>query len=273
MEVQKVNAGAQNIIDLAGTGGLSTLSSLQKKSTGSQSASISPLAEFAYSHDIQELSYNKQETQFAYRKGDNSIALRAHSFTDIQLKQETFSFDLTFSAEALGLTAKDFAANGGKPMSFSLSYQKTELDIQYESVTQVVNTLRKPEDILLDFSKALQEVLKNPGNKSVSFILDGEARQSLMTDPKIIKLFGELVMIIAAINVQKEAGPSSDFTINVSGKGKPYLNQEEKTTVSGQSSTFNFNITIQPPQADKSLEGGPSQPSTELPQGSADIQV
>ena len=133
---------------------------------------LSPLAEFVYKHDLVDFSYTSQNTQFAYYKDDQSVALRASSFTNVHRQEERYSFDFTFSAEALGLTARDFAATGGKPIQLKLSYSQVETQIQIEKKLTISDTIRKPEEILKDLIDALREVLKNGGDKAISVFLD-----------------------------------------------------------------------------------------------------
>ncbi|NPV86508.1 MAG: hypothetical protein HPY45_10930 [Anaerolineae bacterium] len=220
-------------------------------STANTSAHLSPLAELAYTHDIQELTYNASETRFAYYQNGGEIALRAHSVTDVQLRQETMNFDLTFSAEALGLTAADFADNGNRPITISFSYQQMEMDFSYEASTKLVETLRKPDEILVDLAKALREVLKDRGNKSVTYVLDEAARKVLASSKEGVSFLMQLVMLMAMINLQKEEGPSHDYTIYVSGKGKPFIDHHEQTRLAGKTTTVNLTITITPPAAEQ----------------------
>jgi hypothetical protein len=216
---------------------------------------ISSLAQIAIKHDLLDFSYNSQNTHFAYYKDDQSLAMRASSSIDIHSSIEKYSFDLTFSAESLGLTAKDFEANAGKPFQFKFSVQRDIFQSIKTSKTSLQKTLRKPEDILHDLAKALTEVMKDKGNKSVSYELDEEARQALMGDSKMIELLGELVMMMSMINMQKsQNNPSNDYTISISGKGKPMLNVEDHTQVEHQSQAVEFSITIQPPPGVTNVE-------------------
>lgn len=223
----------------------------RSSSTANISARLSPLAELAYTHDIQELTYNTNETSFVYYKDGGDIALRAHSVTNVHLKQETMNFDLTFSAEALGLNAADFADNGNQPITISFSYQQMEMDFSYEASTRLIETLRKPDEILVDLAKALREVLKDRGNKSVTYVLDEAARKVLASSKEGISFLMQLVMLMAMINLQKEEGPSHDYTIYVSGKGKPFIDHQEHKSLDGKSTTVNVTITISPPTAEQ----------------------
>jgi hypothetical protein len=209
---------------------------------------ISSLAKIAIEHDLLDFTFNSQNTQFAYYKGDHSLALRASSTIDIHSRAEKYRFEIDFSAEFLGLSAKDFEVNGGKPILLDLSFNRETIQAIHTRKASVQKTLRKPQDILNDLAQALHEVMKDEGNKSVSYVLDEEARQALMGDSKMLELLSELVMVMSMINLQKDRNsPSNDYSIRISGKGKPILNIEDHTQVEHQSQEVQFIITIHPP--------------------------
>jgi len=211
---------------------------------------LSPRAPLVYTHDLEEFNFSRDQTQYAYYSQDHNVALRARSQLNIQSRQETYSFDLTFSAEALGRTAKDFEAAGGKPIEFSFTMLQERLQAQQIETSKVVKTLRKPTDILLDLAEALQTVMRDRGNKSVSYVLDQEAREALMGDSKIVEALGQLATLMAMINLMKSRNePSNDYTIYVSGKGKPYLDHERQTDVTHEMVSVEFHMTILPPGA------------------------
>ncbi len=219
----------------------------------------SGLAAFAMSYSLTELTYSAQETQFAFRK-DQSLALRAQSSTDLHLKQEHYRFELTFSAEQLGLTAANFA-NPGQPITMQFTYQQSQMQIEHTLSANLVKTTRSPEEVITDIAKMLSKVLRDPGNKSVRYELDEEARQALLgADPK---LWEELVAIMAMINLQKRQGEASkDYVIAVSGKGKPYLDLQEKTKVEGAQTNIQIQIKILPPAAENSQAPASSSPES-----------
>ena len=92
--------------------------SVQKIPTQQSDSSqeYSALTNMAISYKLENLSYSEYLTQFSYTKADNSLALHAKSTTDTRITSEKITIDLTFSGEVLGLTNKDFAKNGGKPI-------------------------------------------------------------------------------------------------------------------------------------------------------------
>jgi hypothetical protein len=210
---------------------------------------LSPLAQMAYSYQLTDLAISASQTSFAYYKDDQSMAMKATSEMDVHLQQEKISLDFTFSGEALGLTAKDFEANGGQPIKLNLSFQQTFSQVKYTSTTQVVKTLRSPQDILSDLAKGLTRVLRDRGNKSVQYVLDEDAMKSLLSDPETTKLMSELVLLMATINLMKEPGESRGYTISVSGTGKPYIDRQEKLEVQSRQVSVAYNITINPPAA------------------------
>jgi hypothetical protein len=211
------------------------------------STQFSGVSAFAVSMHLSELNLSSNTTQFAYRS-DNSLAVQARSQVNFTTKVEEYRFDITASAESLGLTADDFV-DPTKPMTIKLVYSQSQLDISQNITIQQVETLRKPEEIIRDLVSALTDVFKDPSNKSVSYVLDSEAMTALaQSDPKLGRLFGELVMIMATVNLMKRQGESSnDYTVFLSGKGKPYLDIQQEIKGSLISQTYEFNITVDPP--------------------------
>jgi len=211
------------------------------------SAQLSGVSAFAVSMHLSELNLSSTSTQFAYRS-DNSLAVQARSQVNFTAKTEEYRFDITASAESLGLTAEDFV-DPTKPMTIKLVYSQSQLNISQKITIQQVETLRKPEEIIRDLVSALTDVFKDSSNKSISYVLDSEAMTALaQSDPKLARLFGELVMIMAMVNLMKRQGEdSNDYTILLSGKGKPYLDIQQETEGSLISQTYELNITVEPP--------------------------
>lgn len=203
---------------------------------------------FAYSMQVTELNFTDSETKMVVRD-DNSLAISAKSSLNVNLKIEQYRFDITLTAESLGL-GKDSFADPTKPMNISLKYSQSQLEINQKISIKEVKTLRPAQEILRDLVKGLTAALRDPGNKSIMYTLDEEAVSSLVqSDPKLGKLFGELVMIMAAINLMKKQGePSNDYVIHLSGKGKPYYDLQEEIDAKGFQKDYEFNITILPPQ-------------------------
>lgn len=209
---------------------------------------LSALTQFGYSHEFTEFSYSSDETVIGYRSKDNSMALRAHSHTDLHLQQEKISLQVTYSAEALGLTAKDFERTGGKPIELSFSFKQTETRLEYKSTTELMRTMRKPEDILRDLSKALVDALRDKGGGAISLRLDDEAIQALMQDENFAKLFKEIILIISFINMLKRMqGEKGQREVRISGKGEPILNYDESLSVDSKETMIDFKLTILPP--------------------------
>jgi hypothetical protein len=219
------------------------------------SSLLSPLAQMAYSYQLTDLAVNAKQTSFAYNNDDQSQSMKATSEIDAHLQQEKISLDFKFSAEALGLTAKDFEANGGQPIKVNFAYQQTITQVKYTSTTQIVKNLRSPQEVIGDLASALSRVMRNRGNKSVSYILDDDAMKALLSDPKIMKLMEELVLVMAAINLMKQSGPSTAYTIYVSGTGKPTVEKQENEEIQSKQVNVALSITINPP-----AEANPEQP-------------
>jgi hypothetical protein len=218
---------------------------------------------------LSELNLSSNTTQFAYYS-DNSVAVQAKSSVNFSTKTEDYRFDITASAESLGLTADDFE-DPTKPMTIKLVYSQSQLQISQKITIQQIETLRKPEEIIRDLVSALTDVFKDPSNKSVSYVLDSDAMKALAgSDPKLARLFGELVMIMATVNLMKKQGSASnDYTIFLSGKGKPYLDIQQETEGSLISQTYEFNITVEPPGASDQTKSAGSTDNAQESQASA----
>jgi len=240
-----VNAVSTDPYSIAASKNTSQSSNFSYQQVDTQVSVLTPLAQFSMSSHITDLTLSDDKTSFAYYKSDNSMAMRAESQTQVHLHEETSNFDITYSAEALGLKSKDFA--NGKPMVLKFSFQQKELSYQSVMSAQVVNQIRDPQDVLSDLAKALRDVLRNDGNKSVMYVLDDEARKSLLSDPKILKLANELILLMASINLAKRQGNANNYTIYVSGKAKPRVDKNEKTDIDSKTNTINVTITINPP--------------------------
>lgn len=208
---------------------------------------ISGVSSFAMAMRLSELSLSSTSTQFLYRS-DNSLAVKARSQINFQARSEEYRFDVTMSAESLGLAKADFV-DLTKPMTIQLTFSQTQLQISEKISIKEIETLRKPEEIIQDLVKALREVFKDPGNKTVSYVLDSEAIRSLaQSDPKLAHLFGELVMIMAMVNLMKRQGEErNDYTIFLSGKGNSYLDIEQEIDGELVNQTYQFNIIVEPP--------------------------
>jgi len=212
---------------------------------------ISPLAQLVYTHELTDLTFNSNQTSYAYYKQDNSLAMQASSEVNTHLQEEKISLSLTFSAESLGLGAKDFEANGGKPITLEYFMSQTVTQVHYTSKTSLVQTQRTPTQVLTDLAKGLSDTLRDRGNKSVSYVLDEEAMKSILSDSKMTKLLSELVLLMATINMMKRTGSHRDYVIYVSGKGKPYMDHQEKLDIQSKQVIVNYKVTINPPQAVK----------------------
>jgi hypothetical protein len=233
---------------------------------------LSPLASFALNHQVLDLSVNTEQTQFLMRSSDNSIAMRLHSTTDFQASIERMTLDFDFSAESLGLTAKDFAATKGKPIQFSFAIQRESMSFSLEQNIHVQKTIRSADEVLTDIAKGIGEVLKQRGDKGIALVLDQEAIQSLLgASGSSGELVDEVVRLLIWINTLKLGkGDKQLYALFVSGKGKPVVNVEEKKSINIQSIQMNVNITIHPPVESQSTA---SQEELDLSQQTVDAVV
>jgi len=215
--------------------------------TSKSSLQLSPLLQIAYQHKLSEFSYTSDETTIGYRSEDNSMAFRAHSRTDFHSRQETISIEATFSAEALGLTAEEFAAIGNKPFEFSLSFQKSELNVEYKASAKYITPTRTTDELLRDLGKALTKALSKKGD-DVLIKFDEEAIRTLMTDPEVSKVFQQILGLINLINMMKrQESDGKKEEIEISGKGRTYLDVDEQTTINSSETTIDIKFTILPP--------------------------
>jgi hypothetical protein len=219
---------------------------LPSQTSQGSSATLSSLSAFAVSHNITDLSYTDNQTLLGYRQ-DNSLALQASSTLDFKFHQENTRFDLTLSAKALGLAAKDFA-DPTQPLTIKLNYTQSDLNYSHEIKVSTSKTIRQPADILTDLTDALREIFSRQGDKTISVFLDDEALGALASDPKIKKLFGELLSLIQVLNSLKNTNQERDqYVIALTGKGKPVTNLQEETQIEARENNIEVNITILPP--------------------------
>ncbi|GAP20208.1 hypothetical protein [Leptolinea tardivitalis] len=269
MTISTINPTSVSSSAVTTSSPLSNLS-VESKETNEQrtlesSDGFSGVSSFAMAMHLSELSLSSTTTQFTYRS-DNSLAIQARSQTNLKTRTEEYRFDITLSAESMGLTKEDFI-DPTKPMTIKLMYSQSQLQISQKLTIQQVKTLRTPEEIMQDLVTALRDVFRDSGNKSVSYVLDSEAIEALAkSDPKIAELFYHLVTIMAMINLMKKQGEgSNDYTIYLSGKGKPYLDIQQETEGELTSQTYEFNITVEPPAAVKTAEPLAQSENAELP--------
>ncbi len=270
MSISNITPTSVSSSSITGTAPLSNLSIESRESNEERTldagTAFSGVASFAMSMHLSELNLTSNTTQFAYRS-DNSLAIQARSQVNFKARTEEFHFKITLSAESLGLTKADFS-DPTQPMIIRLTYAQSQLQISQKVTIQEIQTLRKPEEIVQDLVKALTEVIKDPGNKTVSYLLDSEAITSLaQSDPKLARLFGELVMVMAMINLMKRQGEDrTDYTILLSGKGKPYFDIQQEIDGEMINQTYEFNITVLAPEAGNAIESpDPSANNEKLP--------
>jgi hypothetical protein len=211
---------------------------------------------------LTELNYSSVKTNFAFRK-DNSLALQASSTENLKLNSEVYKFEITLTAESLGLGKSAFV-DPTKPIVINLHFCQSQLQVSHKISIKEIKTIRPPQEIIQDLVQALTDVMQDPGNKSVSYVLDSEAVQSLIqSDSKMAKLFSELVMVMASINLMKRLNESSnDYVIFLSGKGQPYLDVKEEVDAEGIFQSYEFKISILPPHT----ETPPSVPEINTPE-------
>lgn len=219
------------------------------KSDVTDKKNISGISSFALSMQLSEFNYTSSSTEMLYHSDDNSLALKANRSVNFNLKIEKFQFDITLSAESLGLDASMFK-NSSEPLTIRLQYTQSEMMLTSDVYIKKHKTLRTPQEIIQDLVKALTTAMQDPDKRTIIYTLDDEAVQSLVqSDPQMAKLFGELVMIMNAVNLMKDQSQGTrDYTIMLSGKGKPYTEVDEEVNVEGYAKEFSVNITVLPPK-------------------------
>lgn len=201
----------------------------------------------AASYGLTALSYHETGVQYAYRK-NGSLAVRAQSSVNVNLRSESVSLDLVLPAESLGIELPaEWFANG--PLKLSFEYHRENVQFEHKLEARWVKTLRTPDEILRDLGKAVGEVLSQKGDKSLHLSFDEEALQALMSDPKIVTLLEELIALIRLFNsLRLEGGPRQKVLIEVSGKGQPYLEVQEQTGAAVDALRVQVNLAIMPPE-------------------------
>lgn len=210
---------------------------------GSQLSSLTMLAA---AHNFSELSVQDQTVTAVYRR-DGSLAMQAASSFNLNVRSQEVALDLVISADALDVALPaDLFKNG--PVQFSLDYQFQTADIAHQIQARTVRPTRKVEDILLDLTKALSKVLSRKGDKNVQVLFDDEAVKVLFSDPETSKLMKELAGLLSMVNTMVlEGGKRDRYTIEISGKGNPYLDVQEQTQVDAETMQLRLNMVILPP--------------------------
>lgn len=214
--------------------------------------SRSGVSQLAISYGLTEVHQTRNQTTLIYRK-DQSLALRAISATDLNLKQETYRLELTMTADQVGLGSADFS-NPNQPITLKLSFRQSHTEIEHNLQVRLVKPIRTAEEIITDVAKALAKVMRDPSNKTVRYELDEEARQALTGAD--LKLWQHLILMMAMINLQQRSDePRNNYLILVSGKRSPYLDINEHKDIRAESLQIEIQITILPPAAQSEKDG------------------
>ena len=196
-----------------------------------------------------EVSTSSDRTSFIYRS-DGSLALQAQTSFDLSMRSQDTQIELTLSADNFkaGLFSPDAFKNG--PIQLEIKYWNDSQQIETHTNIQQVKTLRSVQDILQDIGSALGDVLNRDGDKNVSLQFDEEAIRTLFADPKVKDFIKELTALICMLNsLSTHGGPRDFYTIRISGKGKPYLDERQSTSVQAVSDHIDIKLTILPPQS------------------------
>lgn len=173
--------------------------------------------------------------------------VRVSSSLSFKSSEEMIKVSLVFSAEALGLNESDFIQTNGEPMRMQVAFRQETGKLVYQSKTQLIKTLRKPEEILGDLAGALREIAREDKGKLVRLMFDEEAMRVLAQDPKVGELISELILLLNALGILQGKDERQIYTIYLSGKGKPILDHQESTEIETQTQEIHFELTILPP--------------------------
>ena len=228
---------------------------------------VSPLARFSLAYGLSEVSLSASQAQYGYTRQGGGAALRVSRSLSVKTSQETLHVALAFSAEALGLSSADFSAAGGEPIRLRFKFRQEQARLDYSSQTQVLKTVRKPEEILSELADALGKVFRQRGGKSIGVILDEEAAQALLCDEKAREAFAMLIALMNLIEMQSQEGELKRYLIRLSGKGKPMIDHAERLEVEAHSLAVDVELTIYPPQAEKAALNGDAHVKGEQEQG------
>ena len=207
----------------------------------------SPLAQISTAYGLTNLSVQGSKTQYGFYK-DGSLGLQANTTYQYSLQQNFSNLELTFSADLFkeGTFAENTFKNG--PLSFEMDAWDQTIQAETSTKIRVVQPIRKVEDILKDITTGVREILSQRGDKNLRLVLDGEAIQALLSDEKIKGLMNELAGLICVINgLSLYGGPRQDYTLLVSGKGKPYLDIQQDQQIHVTSNRLHFKVTVTPP--------------------------
>jgi hypothetical protein len=171
---------------------------------------------------------------------------------DVSYRSQETEMTLTLPAEFFGSGAFSSSAFQNGPLQVTMEYRSFTQQVQTKTQITQVTPLRKAEDILTDITKAISQVLQNKGDKSVSLHLDDAAIHALLSDPSIQKVMREISALLCVINSMTTQEKMRDqYTIRVSGKGSPYQDVQQNTTIRGESNTVRLKLVILPPQPDQ----------------------
>ena len=202
----------------------------------------------AMDYNVQEFNFSAQWNE-SINNQEHGIVANASYAVDYSQKIESLKMDFTFSAESLGLSKKDFEANGGKPIELQIDFAQQSVDYLRERSLTVSQPNRKAHEVLADIAKGLQTVFSKKGDKNVRLHLDHEAVQSLLQDAKSTELMDDIVALITIINqIRLHQGKPDQYDIYVSGKGKLTVDYHDKLKVNISGSSVSLHITIQPPE-------------------------
>ena len=242
----------------SGTASVETAPAENNLSTGDQ-VQLSDTSKMALQAQTQEVAFSGGWNDIVLDHDGHMVAEASYNMK-FSSKFESLNVSLTFTAESLGLSKKDFAAFGGKPIEIKLDLYQQSLDYIHERKLTVTQKNRTADEVISDIAKSLRDVFKQKGDKSVKLHLDVEAIQALLSNADTHQLIDDIVALIGIINhTRMYGGPRDHYDIYVSGKGKPKLDYKEDVELNIEGSQISLKITILPPEEEVAVEDHTSQ--------------
>lgn len=225
-----------------------SLPALQNRADGAQKSGLASIyTQMGWS----EVSLQADQSSLTYRK-DGSLALKVDTHLDVSYRSQETDIELTLPAEFFGAGVFSASAFTNGPLQVTMEYRSLTQQMQTKTQISQVTPLRSAGDILHDITKAISQVLQNKGDKSVFLHMDDAAIHALLSDPSIQKVMKEISALLCLVNSMAAQDSARDkYTIRVSGKGSPYQDVQQNTTIRGESNTVRLKLVILPPQPDQ----------------------
>jgi hypothetical protein len=211
---------------------------------------LSAASQLAIQAQTQEVKFSESWKDMLLDNGGDVLAEASYNMK-FSSKFESLNVSLTFTAESLGLSKKDFAAFGGKPIEIKIDLYQKSMEFVRELELTITQTNRSADEVITDIARSLRDVFLQKGDETVKLHLDTEAFQTLIGNANTSNLVDDIVALIGIINQSRmHGGPRDHYDIYISGKGKPKLDYQESVELNIEGSQISLSITILPPKDD-----------------------